>query len=81
MNLIWRISKTAPAGELVDLDACPAAPGPRDQPEVSDGGWVASSFELLSGTEIHEDSDTVAGELFDELFAPESAVRGIRERK
>ncbi len=69
MNLVWRISKSAPAGELVDMDALPA-----DQPEDFDGGWAESSLELLSGTEIHEGRDCVAGELFDELFAPAAAA-------
>lgn len=66
-RLVWRISEAAPLGEFVDPDA--AAPNqPKDQPEVSRGGWVVSSFELLHGTEISEGPDTVPDELFDELF-------------
>jgi hypothetical protein len=69
-RLVWRISEAAPLGELVDPDA--VAPNqPKDQPEVSRGGWVVSSFELLHGTEISEGPDTVPAELFDELFRPE----------
>jgi hypothetical protein len=39
-------------------------------PEVSYGTWVTSSYDLLDGTDIKEDPDTLPGELFDELFAP-----------
>jgi hypothetical protein len=38
-------------------------------PEVSRGGWLVSSFDLLSGTDIVDDGPgTVPAELFDELF-------------
>lgn len=69
-NLVWRISEAAPLGELVDLDtlAIPTIPLSKNQPEVSSGGWVMSSFDLLHGTDISEDEDTVPGDLFDELF-------------
>ena len=68
-KLVWRITEAAPLGEFVD----PSIPSPnqrKDQPEVSRGGWVVSSFELLHGTEINEGPDTCPAELFDELFAP-----------
>jgi hypothetical protein len=69
-KMVWRITEAAPLGEFVDPDATT----PRqhaDQPEVSRGGWVVSSFELLHGTEINEGPDTVPAELFDELFPPD----------
>ena len=37
-------------------------------PEVSTGGWLVSSFDLLSGADVVEGPDTVPAELFDELF-------------
>lgn len=68
---VWRISKNAPQGEWVEVKLGPAAPVRDDDlPEVSTGSWVISSYDLLSGSEVIEDPDTVPGELFDELFAP-----------
>ena len=65
-KMVWRITESAPLGEFVDPNAVP--PSRKDTPEVSSGGWVVSSFELLHGTEISEGPDTVPDELFDELF-------------
>ena len=71
-KMVWRITEAAPLGEFVD----PNAPSPqsKDRPEISSGGWVVSSFELLHGTEITDSPDTVPDELFDELFAPPKAA-------
>lgn len=66
-RLVWRISERAPMGEWVDpahADEQALAP---NLPEVSSGGWVISSFDLLHGTDITED-DTIPGDLLDELF-------------
>ena len=71
-RLVWRISAKAPMGEWVDLDAPVAAQPLRTElPEVSSGGWVVSSFDLLQGTDVVEGGDTVPDDLFDELFAPQ----------
>lgn len=81
---VWRISKNAPQGEWVEVkpalpaavrkEVKPALPSPpvRDNelPEVSSGSWVTSSYDLLSGSQVIEDPETVPGDLFDELFAP-----------
>lgn len=68
---VWRISKSAPRGEWVEVTVAPAAPVRDDDlPEVSTGSWVTSSYDLLSGSEVIEDPDTVPGDLFDQLFAP-----------
>jgi hypothetical protein len=69
-KLVWRITEAAPLGEFVDPQVTPPTQR-KDQPEVSRGGWVVSSFELLHGTEISEGPNTVPDELFDELFPPE----------
>jgi hypothetical protein len=75
-KVVWRISESSPMGEWVELRPARSAP-PRttsplgDLPEVSFGGWVMSSFDLLNGTDINENPDTVPGELYDELFAPQ----------
>jgi hypothetical protein len=72
-TVVWRISEGAPGGEWVEKAAA-APPPPKckkpDLPEVSDGSWVTSSFDLLSGSDAVEVSDTIPGDLFDELFAP-----------
>ena len=68
---VWRISKSAPQGEWVDVKSAPAATLRNDDlPEVSSGSWVISSYDLLSGSQVIEDPDAVPGDLFDELFAP-----------
>ena len=50
----------------------PPRPAPPALPEatVSSGGWVVSSFELLSGADVTEGYDTVPGDLFDAFFEP-----------
>jgi hypothetical protein len=67
-KLVWRISERAPMGEWVDpahlVDEPTLVP---NLPEVSSGGWVISSFDLLHGTDITEDT-TIPGDLLDELF-------------
>lgn len=70
---VWRISESSPMGEWVDPSAPPppppaAAPSPKDLPEVSSGGWIVSSFDLLRGTDVDQSPDSVPDELFDELF-------------
>ena len=70
-RMVWRISESAPLGEFVDPNAVPVRVVPDTLPEasVSTGGWVVSSFELLHGADIQEESDdTVPADLFDELF-------------
>lgn len=73
-TLVWRISESAPGGEWVEkASAAPPTRGKKpDLPEVSDGSWVTSSFDLLSGSDVVEVSDTIPGDLFDELFGPPS---------
>lgn len=69
---VWRITAAAPKGKWVDPNsassAAPALPLDSELPEVSHGGWAMSSFDLLSGIDISEDSDTVPADLYDELF-------------
>jgi len=68
-RLVWRISSTAPLGEWVDPTKTPL---PSDKPEASEvttGGFLSSSFDLLRGTDVHElPGDTVPAELLDEFF-------------
>jgi hypothetical protein len=70
---VWRISQSAPLGEWVDRSAPPPRPAPTtssELPEVSTGGWIVSSFDLLRGADVDTSGDTVPAELFDELFPP-----------
>lgn len=69
-RLVWRITELAPQGGWVDPDATIAPHAEGDLPEVSCGGWIVSSFDLLSGTEVSENPETVPDALFDELFRP-----------
>lgn len=68
--VVWRISESDPKGEWVQKAAPAQRPLKRDLPEVTDGSWVSSSFDLLNGSEIVEVSDTLPDELFDQLFTP-----------
>jgi hypothetical protein len=73
---VWRISRSAPLGEWVDLNAPPPSPPPRpaELPEVSTGGWIVSSFDLLRGAEVDTSGDTVPDDLFDQLFPPKDGT-------
>lgn len=71
---VWRISKKAPLGEWVNPSS-PAAPPREDLPGMSSDTWVTSSFDLASGAEIGEVTDTIPGELFDELFAAATSTK------
>ena len=67
---VWRISESMPMGEWVDLTAGPAnsRSSKNALPEVEQGAWVRSSFDLLDGIEMNDAEDSVPAELFDELF-------------
>jgi hypothetical protein len=74
---VWRISADEPLGEWVQSVPAPAPAAVPSNPKAlrpsqgdSDGHWLMSSFDLLSGSEVTEDDETIPGELLDELFAP-----------
>lgn len=67
--LVWRISAEAPQGQWVDPTKARNDPPKENLPELSYGGWAASSFDLLSGVDVSDDPDTVPDALFDDLFA------------
>lgn len=74
--VVWRISESVPMGEWVDTGAPLAPRAPRkDLPEVTYGSWVTSSYDLLDGVDVVEGTDTVPGDLLDELFAPDKTTR------
>ena len=43
--------------------------------------WQSSSFDLFSGCTVREVTDTIPGELFDELFGPSGAVTPETRRR
>lgn len=67
--MVWRISEQSTQGEWVSKDAPVAKPRLTDPAE----SWSASSFDLLRGAETTDLSDSVTGELFDELFPDPNA--------
>ncbi len=63
----------APAGKLVDFDPTESAGSPAEAPlKVLDPApvvdWRGSSFDLLTGVEIRDHSDSIPAELFERLF-------------
>lgn len=45
--------------------ASPVAPA---SPKPADPGWKNSSLDLVTGLEVTDFSETISGEIFDELF-------------
>lgn len=77
-NWDWRVRRGAPGGEWVDSSAPTSGPlrraSPRapitELPEVTTGGWLVSSFDLLSGIDVvDEGADSEPADLFDEFFS------------
>jgi hypothetical protein len=74
---VWRITAGNPMGEWVYKVAPASAKPSMELPEVSYDSWVTSSYDLLSGADISEELDTLPGELFDDLFAPQPGAAKI----
>lgn len=70
-RLVWRMTANVPMGEWVPAGS-PFEPAPSfELPEVSDGNWVTSSYDLLDGMRVVETGDTISDPLMDELFGPQ----------
>ena len=78
---VWRMSAEMPQGGFVD--SLPSLPMQPDRAEIVTPAkildpaqvpsWRASSHDLLTGSTVSDVTDTIPGELFDELFSrPES---------
>jgi hypothetical protein len=65
---VWRISSDAPLGRWVDPGTGKEPDEPRQPEERIEPGWRQSSFDLAYGLEVQDATDTVPGELLDELF-------------
>lgn len=72
---LWRVTPETPMGAIVDFD--PTSPGPLAAPpdvpaKVLDPApvvdWRSSSYDLLNGLEVQDESDSIPGELFDKMF-------------
>jgi len=66
---VWRITEAAPMGEFVDPDSAPAPLNPAGA-EAAHGGWLESSLDLMKGTEVIDDPDSMPADLFDEWWGP-----------
>jgi hypothetical protein len=80
-KMVWRISDSNPKGGWVDAQAVTeplptVADKAAEAPDITFGGWVMSSFDLLKGLEVSDGHGTVPAELFDQLFAPRGEGAG-----
>lgn len=71
-RVVWRITPNAPMGEWVDANAPVQKAGPTDAIEGGSSNWVASSFDLLRGSEVNDDPATQPDTLWDDFFGPAS---------
>jgi len=66
-------------------DAGERAEAPAARAKVLNPGqvpsWRASSYDLLTGLTVHDVTDTIPGEIFDELFKPERPSRSVQRRR
>jgi len=68
---VWRMSANAPLGEIITVAPAPEpreVASPRVDEWSSDGDWVTSSWDLLTGLEIKDYTDRVPPRVFDKLF-------------
>ena len=81
---VWRMTAEAPMGEILELlpDAEPKA-STRDWPTTpaslddmrarlpdpdAESNWQSSSYDLLTGLTVRDVTDTIPGNVFDEVF-------------
>ena len=84
---VWRMTAESPMGEILELvpDVEAKAP-PRDWPTTptafdalrprlpdasAEANWQSSTYDLLSGLTVRDVTDTIPGDIFDELFKPD----------
>jgi hypothetical protein len=74
---VWRITPEAPQGEFVEFvesegdKVNPVSRPPGAAKILTDPpppNWRASSYDLMTGLEVQDFSDTVTSDVFDELF-------------
>lgn len=57
-----------PVSDNANPGATPPATPPPASPKPADPGWKNSSLDLVAGLEVTDFSETISGEIFDELF-------------
>lgn len=74
---VWRISTEAPRGAFVDSLPAPVGaagtPAPTANPPMvltpaRVPSWRSSSYDLAVGLKVRDITDTIPGDLFDQLF-------------
>lgn len=77
---VWCMTAEVAMGEWVPagatVEAIPQASPQVDLPEVSDGNWVTSSYDLLDGIRMVEGTDSIPDPLLDELFGSKGPSPG-----
>ncbi len=63
------ITKEAPRGKSADFHKMPVD-HTLDEGLPEAGAWAESSFDLLLGADVSDETDTVPTALLDELFSP-----------
>lgn len=74
---LWRMSAEVPQGGFID--SVPAGSAPIERliaaakvlTPARVPSWCASSHDLLTGATVSDVTDTIPGDLFDELFKPD----------
>jgi len=62
---------SVPAGSPSSAPAEPVTAAAKVLTPARVPSWQASSFDLLTGATVSEVTDTIPGDLFDELFKPD----------
>jgi hypothetical protein len=62
---------SGPAGSPSSASAEPVPAAAKVLTPARVPSWQASSFDLLTGATVSEVTDTIPGDLFDELFKPD----------
>lgn len=73
VRTVWRMTTDAPLGEFVDFDpTVPAIEAADVRLKMIHSArmvsWRASSYDLLNGLDVIDQTDSIPGELFDRLF-------------
>ena len=89
-SLLERRSVPRPAAALASASTPRDAPAERGEPPAARArvlnpgqvpSWRASSYDLLTGCTVRDVTDTIPGEIFDELFRSNGAARTVRRRR
>src|SRR5215217_3931528 len=71
MSRVGGLQSTAPGAVSASQETCRNTPAPTRAKVLRPAqveNWQSSSFDLLSGLQVHDVSDTIPGRVFEELF-------------